>query len=113
MTDESDLATGRRVRLAATDSIESGTANRFDVEGHRIAVVRIEDDFYALGDRCSHANYSLSEGEVDAGECTVECWKHGAQFSLRTGEPETLPATQPVPVYTVEVEGGDLFVVLP
>ena len=102
-----------RVRLCSRDELKSGDARRFDVEGHRIALIRIGDDFYALGDRCSHADYSLSEGEVYAEEREIECWKHGSTFSLETGEPQTLPATKPVPVYQIEVDGDDVMVVLP
>jgi len=90
-----------------------GTARRFDVGAHRVALVRIGDDFYAIGDRCSHADYSLSEGEVWAEEREIECWKHGSTFSLVTGEPQTLPATIPVPVYTVRVEGDDVVLEVP
>ncbi len=75
--------------------------------------MRIGDDFYALGDRCSHADFSLSEGDVWADELEIECPKHGSTFSLTTGEPQTLPATQPVPVYTIQVDGDDVSVVLP
>ena len=102
-----------RVRLCATDELKSGDARRFDVEGHRIALIRIGDDFYAIGDRCSHQDYSLSEGEVYPDEREIECWKHGSTFSLETGEPQTLPATKPVPVYVIEVEGDDVMAVLP
>lgn len=98
--------------LARADDIAPGTAKRFEVAGHKIAIVRIGDDFYALGDTCSHANYSLSEGEVDDEECTIECWKHGSLFDVRTGEALTLPATRPVPTYDVVVEDGDLRVVI-
>ena len=98
----------RTQRLCSVDEMEPGTARRFDVGPHRIALVRIDDDFYAIGDRCSHADYSLSEGEVWAEEREIECWKHGSTFSLVTGEPQTLPATVPVPVYSVRVEGGDV-----
>jgi 3-phenylpropionate/trans-cinnamate dioxygenase ferredoxin subunit len=90
-----------------------GTARRFDVGPHRVALVRIGDHFYAIGDRCSHADYSLSEGEVWAEEREIECWKHGSTFSLLTGEPQTLPATIPVPVYTVRVEGDDVVLEVP
>jgi 3-phenylpropionate/trans-cinnamate dioxygenase ferredoxin subunit len=90
-----------------------GTARRFDVDGHRIALVRIGEDFYALGDRCSHADYSLSEGDVYPDELEIECPKHGSTFSVKTGEPQTLPATRPVPVYDIEVDGDDVMVVLP
>ena len=76
-------------------------------------VVRIGDDFYAIGDTCSHADFSLSEGDVWADELEIECPKHGSTFSLTTGEPQTLPATQPVPVYEVVVDGDDVKVVVP
>jgi 3-phenylpropionate/trans-cinnamate dioxygenase ferredoxin subunit len=104
---------GREVRLFAAEELAPGAARRVDVDQHRIAVVRIGDDFYAIGDRCSHADFSLSEGEVHEAERELECWKHGSTFSLETGEPSTLPATQPVPVYDVRREGDDVVLVLP
>ena len=103
---------GARERLCRVDDLEPSSARRFDVAGHRIALVRIGNDFYAVGDRCSHADFSLSEGEVWADELEIECWKHGSTFSLKSGEPRTLPATRPVPVYEVAVEGDDVFLVV-
>jgi 3-phenylpropionate/trans-cinnamate dioxygenase ferredoxin subunit len=82
------------------------SATRFDVAGHPVAVVRIGDDVYAIGDTCSHAEVSLSEGELWCDAKEIECWKHGSTFSLETGEPQTLPATRPVPVYVVRVVDG-------
>ena len=99
--------------MCARDDLAPGTARCFDVEGHRVAVVRIADDFYALGDTCSHADFSLSEGDVWPDELEIECPKHGSTFSLRTGEPQTLPATTPVPVYDIVVDGDDVKVVIP
>ena len=92
------------------DEIEPNSAKRFLVGGVPVAVVRIGDDLYAIGDTCSHADVSLSEGEVMCDEREIECWKHGSAFSLVTGEPQTLPATQPVPVFVVRNEGGDVVV---
>lgn len=83
-----------------------GTARRVDHGGRRIALVRIGETVYAIGDTCSHADISLSEGEVICGAKEIECWKHGSAFSLETGEPQTLPATQPVPVYDAAVIDG-------
>lgn len=100
-------------RLCRVDDIAPGTAKRFDIGEHRIALVRIGDAFYALGDRCSHADYSLSEGEVWEDEREIECPKHGSTFSLASGKPQTLPATRPVPVYKVVVDGDDVSVELP
>ncbi len=102
----------RRERLCSTDEVESGDARRFVIGAHKIALVRVGEDFYAIGDTCSHADYSLSEGEVDVDALQIECWKHGSCFSLKTGEPDTLPATQPVPTYDVVVEGDEVWVVI-
>jgi 3-phenylpropionate/trans-cinnamate dioxygenase ferredoxin component len=104
---------GTLVTLCKVSDVEPSSARRFDVDGHRIALVRIGDDFYAIGDECSHADYSLSEGDVWPDECEIECPKHGSTFSLPTGEPQSLPATRPVPVYEIQLEGDDVKVVLP
>ena len=101
------------VRVCSRDDVPPGSVRRFDVGGRPIAVVHIGDDFYAICDTCSHADFSLSEGEVWPDEREIECPKHGSTFSLETGEPQSLPATQPVPVYDVIVEGGDVKVVVP
>ena len=99
--------------LCPTGALASGEVRRFDVPGHRIALVRIGDEFHAVDDECSHEDYSLSEGEVWAAECEIECPRHGSTFDLVTGEPCSLPATQPIAVYKVEVADGTVSVVLP
>lgn len=100
-------------RVCARDDIADGTARRVVVDGHAIAVVRIGDDVYAIGDTCSHQRISLSEGEVLCDSREIECWKHGSAFSLLTGEPSALPANRPVPVFPVSVTDGDVFVEVP
>lgn len=104
--------------MCNTGDVEPGTAHRVDVDGHRLCIVRLggtkdADDWYAIGDRCSHADYSLAEGDVWVEEVEIECPKHGSTFSLVTGEPCTLPATRPVPVYEVRVDGADVLVTVP
>jgi len=90
------------------DELKTNTSTRFVVDGVPVAVVRLGDDLYAIGDRCSHADLSLSEGEVWADEKSLECWKHGSRFDLVTGEAITLPATQPVAVFVVRVVDGNV-----
>jgi 3-phenylpropionate/trans-cinnamate dioxygenase ferredoxin subunit len=99
-------------RLCRLDELVSGEARRFEVGKRPIAVVRIGDDVYAIGDRCTHQDISLAEGEVHAEDRTIECWKHGSEFSLETGEPLSLPATRPEPVYEVRIEDGDVVLVV-
>ncbi len=96
--------------LCALEEIASGTARKFVVGGVAVAVVRIDDDVYAIADLCSHANVSLSEGEVWCDEREIECPKHSSTFSLVTGEPLTLPATRPVAVYDASVVDGHIVV---
>lgn len=98
--------------LCALEEIESGTARKFDVGGVDVAVVRIGDDVYAIADICSHANVSLAEGDVWCDEKEIECPKHSSAFSLVTGEPQTLPATQPVAVYDASVVDGQIVVTM-
>lgn len=97
-------------RVCAVADIGEGEARRFDLGRVSVAIVRIGTDFYAIGDRCTHQDISLSEGEVHADSLELECWKHGSCFSLVDGAPSTLPATKATPTYTVAVDGDDLYV---
>ena len=76
---------GDRSASVGRSDLAPGEARRFDVAGLRVALVRIGDDFHAVGDRCSHEDFSLAEGEVWPDECEIECAKHGSTFDLRTG----------------------------
>lgn len=98
--------------LFELDDLEPGTARKADIGGVKVAIVRIGDDVYAIGDTCTHADVSLSEGEVWCDELEIECPKHSSAFSLTTGEPQTLPATQPVPVYDATVIDGHVHVTI-
>jgi 3-phenylpropionate/trans-cinnamate dioxygenase ferredoxin subunit len=102
------MATDTTSETIALADLEPGTARRIVVGGAPIALVRIGDDVYAIGDTCSHANVSLSEGDVWCDEREIECPKHSSTFSLVTGQALTLPATQPVPVYRTQVDGGSV-----
>ena len=75
-----------------------------------VALVREGDQVYALHDVCTHAEVRLSEGDVYDG--TLECWLHGSCFDLHSGKPTGPPATKPVPVYPVKIDGDDVLVSL-
>ena len=97
------------IRVCAAAEVAKGEAVQVTVEGTEIALVHADDgNFYAVRDECSHAAVALSEGEIEG--CTLECWLHGSRFDLRTGAPTGLPATEPVPVYPVEVRDGDVYI---
>jgi 3-phenylpropionate/trans-cinnamate dioxygenase ferredoxin subunit len=95
-------------RACATSSLVPATAIGGSVDGVDVAVVRDGEDFYAIYDECSHAAIALSEGDVEGDQ--IECWLHGSRFDLRSGKPTSLPATEPVAIYPVKVEGADVLV---
>jgi len=97
-------------KIGKASDFASGSATKVVVNGTNVAVVRIGDDFYAINDTCSHGNVSLSEGVVVTETKELECVKHGSAFNLETGCPNTLPATQPVAVYSVTVKGDEVFI---
>jgi 3-phenylpropionate/trans-cinnamate dioxygenase ferredoxin subunit len=96
------------VRACSTGEVASGTAFAVTVDDVAVAVVHDEDEWYAVYDECSHAAIPLSEGDVEGSQ--IECWLHGSRFDLRTGKPTNLPATEPVAIYPVRVEGDDVLV---
>ena len=73
-----------------------------------LALVRIGDEVFAIRDECSHGKVRLSEGDVDISNCAIECYLHGSTFDLRTGRALNLPATQPVRVFPVLIDGDDV-----
>lgn len=100
------------VRLCGREDVAPGAARCFEVAGRRVAVARVDDEFFAIDDTCSHADYSLGEGDVDTDECALECPAHGSLFDLRTGDALTLPAVSPVAAHEVAVSEEGVFVTL-
>ncbi len=83
--------------------LDPGKPKKVSVGDKDVCVVRVADEVFAVADICSHSEASLSEGEV-TGE-KIECWLHGAEFSLRTGDALTPPATEPLEVFEVKRDG--------
>ncbi|WNI15017.1 non-heme iron oxygenase ferredoxin subunit [Actinacidiphila sp. ITFR-21] len=96
------------VRACGLAELADDAPHRVELGGVAVSVVRTGGQVFAISDVCSHANVSLSEGEVE--DCRIECWLHGSSFDLRTGDPSGLPATRPVPVYPVKIVGDDVLV---
>lgn len=96
------------VEVARASDIPPGCAARVEIDGVPIAIFNLGGEFYALDDTCSHAEASLSEGDLDPDRCAIECPLHGSSFDLRTGDPLTLPAVEPVRVHRVEVDANGM-----
>ncbi|MCH9670787.1 MAG: non-heme iron oxygenase ferredoxin subunit [Gammaproteobacteria bacterium] len=96
------------VQACSTADVEPGEAFLFDYEGQGIAIVNLDNQFFALDDRCSHDNWSLCDGYVEGEE--IVCSLHMARFCVRTGEVRMPPAYEPLSVYPVKVEGTEVWV---
>lgn len=87
----------------------SGTVRVVEYDGEPIAVFKLADGYYAISDTCSHAEASLSEGEIVEG-CQIECPMHGATFDIKTGQNTGFPAVVPVKSYKTRCEKGSVFI---
>jgi 3-phenylpropionate/trans-cinnamate dioxygenase ferredoxin component len=98
------------IRACPVAELPAEGALGLEIDGEPVCLIRTGGEVYALRDVCSHAEVPLSEGEVY--DHTVECWLHGSCFDVRTGEPTGPPATEPVAVYPVKIDGDDVYVAL-
>jgi len=89
-------------------SLQAGKPVRIEKNGESICVARVGDQVLAVNDICSHSDASLSEGDIT--DFKIECWLHGAEFDLRTGEALTPPAVAPIKTYSVTVDGDSVTV---
>jgi 3-phenylpropionate/trans-cinnamate dioxygenase ferredoxin subunit len=94
-------------RVASLEDLPAGSSKKVYFEGEQVALFNVDGKVYALDDRCSHANASLSEGALDGG-CVV-CPGHGSRFDLASGEPSDGPASRTVRTYGVRVESGNVY----
>lgn len=88
--------------------LTAGKPVKIEKDGRSICVARVGDEVFAVDDTCSHSEASLSEGDVT--DFKIECWLHGAEFDLRTGEALTPPAVAPIKTYSVSVDGDSVTV---
>jgi 3-phenylpropionate/trans-cinnamate dioxygenase ferredoxin subunit len=88
----------------ALDQLTEGKPVLLEKDGKSICVARVGNEVFAIADTCSHSDASLSEGDVTGFK--IECWLHGAEFDLRTGEALTLPANIPQETYAVSIDGN-------
>ena len=100
------------VDIGELSDFAQGVPRQLKVAGRTLVGVRVDGRVFVLDDRCSHEEFSLSEGEVDLETEEIECARHGAMFDLATGEPRSLPATRAVRTFAVEVLDGNVVVAI-
>jgi 3-phenylpropionate/trans-cinnamate dioxygenase ferredoxin subunit len=96
------------VAVAKFDEIEEGVVKVVRVGDAPIGLTKVDGEFFAFADVCTHDDGPLAEGELD--DHIIACPRHGAKFDIRTGKVKQLPAVVPIPIYAVKVEGDTVLV---
>ena len=94
------------VEVGRVEDVPPGHAARVEIDEVPVAIFNLDGEFFCLDDTCSHAEASLSDGDLDPSRCAIECPLHGSAFDLRTGEPLSLPAVEPVRVHSIDTGDG-------
>ena len=92
------------IDVAAVDSVADGENVIVDVDGTDIAVFKIDGQFYAIEDVCSHDGAEIASGELRGDE--IVCPRHGAKFCVRTGEVKCAPAYENIDTFPVQIVDG-------
>jgi 3-phenylpropionate/trans-cinnamate dioxygenase ferredoxin subunit len=96
------------VKAAKLSDLAQGMVTVVEVEEEEIALCNVGGKIYAVANMCSHDDGPLGNGHLHGDQ--IECPRHGARFSVRTGEVQVLPAIVPIPAFEVKVEGDDVWV---
>ena len=96
--------------VASVGDLAEGTVlQRVRSSGDAICLVRYNGEISALSDICTHQHFSMSQGDL-LEDGTLQCAWHGARYNCRTGEVKQVPATSPLPVFQVRLEGDTILV---
>src|SRR5271170_546120 len=98
------------VKVATRSELPPGAKKLVEVDGRAIAVFNVDGAIHAIDDVCSHDGGPLAEGELIG--CEIQCPRHGARFDVRTGQPLSMPAVEPVAVHTVDVRDDGIYLAL-
>jgi naphthalene 1,2-dioxygenase system ferredoxin subunit len=96
------------VATVAADAVESDYPSLAKVGEVEVALCRVDDEIFAVGNICTHAFARLSDGFVEG--CEVFCPLHQGSFDVRTGEAVASPCYEPVASYATKVEDGVVYV---
>jgi len=100
------------VEVCTVDEISPSERLMVEIDGIAMIIFQIDDQYYAIGDLCTHDNGPLGDGEQE-GCCTIVCPRHGARFDIKTGAVKSMPAVKPIPTDPVRVEADTIFIGIP
>ncbi|MEI6036316.1 MAG: Rieske 2Fe-2S domain-containing protein [Planctomycetota bacterium] len=96
------------VRVAEATELPDPGKTLVEVDGDLIALFRVDGQFFAIDDVCTHDGGPLVEGELT--DHKIACPRHGAKFDIRTGAALTMPALRGTRSHDVKIEEGGVWV---
>lgn len=96
------------LQIANADEFPPGTRRSVEVNGVAVAVFNLDGKYFAIKDACPHDGGELANGELD-GEVII-CPRHGARFSIKTGDVLGPPAYENIQTYLVRVLDGKVLI---
>jgi 3-phenylpropionate/trans-cinnamate dioxygenase ferredoxin subunit len=90
--------------IGSASGLEDSQRLEADVEGYRVRITRVNGTLYAFEDRCTHDDSPFDDASIE--DCEIICPRHGARFSLRTGEALSPPAYEPLRIFEVRETDG-------
>ncbi len=93
--------------VASVDEFDSADRMEVFIEDTPVLLIRVNDEYFALEDVCTHDGQPLTDGCIEEGE--IICPRHGARFDVRTGKALCMPATKSIQTFEVEVRGQKIF----
>ncbi len=90
------------------EQVKEGQLFGLTVNDKKILLANIKGKIHATDLICTHANADLSTGFLS--EEGVRCPLHLSVFNLENGEPQNLPAENPLKVYNVKIDNNEIYV---
>jgi len=93
-------------KLCNLNDLEENKAFEVEVDGKSILVTKMNGEFYAIENNCTHENLTMTHGQIHNGE--IQCPRHGARFDIKTGKATQLPGVMELKTFKVKVENENV-----
>lgn len=94
------------IDAVAECALAEGEHTVVDVDGTDVAVFKIEGEFYAIEDKCTHDGAEIASGVLEGDE--IICPRHGARFCVKTGAVKSPPAYEDIARFPIRIENGQV-----
>ena len=97
------------IKACELKSLADNEIFEFDHDEKKILLIKIGDKVYANDRICTHAYADLSTGFLNVSEKSITCPLHMSIFKLDDGVPQNLPAKEPLKLYEIKIENGNVY----